>query len=119
MGPIGTLDQDVRQKGGDQLAGSVLFKKGHGIHGGQGLDQFGPFIFGDERPAGSLYATDAGIGIQGQNQNVAEGSGLFQQTNMTRMKEIVTTVGKDDGLTRLFPAAALGEEIRAVVDACH
>ena len=119
MGPIGALDEHIGKEGSDQFARGILFEKSYGIDRGKGLSEFGALGLRDERAGRPFHATNAGIGIQGEDQDVSEGAGLLQEADMAGVQEIVAAVGENNGSIGLFPAAALGEEFRAVVEASH
>ena len=103
--PIGAFNQDVRQDGGDQLARGVFVEERDGVHGGEGCGKFGALVLGDERAGGTFQSLDAGVGVEGQDQDVAERSGGFKQSDVTGMQNVVAAVGEDDLLPARFHAA--------------
>jgi len=119
MRPVGTFDQDVGKDFGDQFAGSVLIEEGDGVDGLQLGGELGPLEFVEQRAGGAFEALDAGIGVEREDEDVAEGAGLFKGADVAGMEQVVAAVGEDDGFAFLFPAAALLDEFRAAVQSCH
>jgi len=59
VGPIGALDEEIGQDGGDQFAGSVLVEEGNGIDSGEGKGEAGAGLFVADGPGGAFEALDA------------------------------------------------------------
>jgi hypothetical protein len=95
VGPVGAFDQDIRQHGCDEFARRFFVEESDRIHGFEGGGKLGPFALSNERPGRTLQPLDAGVGVQSQDQNVAQRPGAFEQANVARMQDIVAAVGKN------------------------
>ncbi len=111
MRPVGALDQNIRQHGGDQFARRVFIEERHGVDGSQGRGEFGALVLRDERAGGTFQALHAGVGIQRQDQDVAERSCGFEQSDVAGMQNIVAAVGEDHLFAGAFPFGALLDQL--------
>ena len=68
----------------NQLARRVLVEQRDRIDGFQRQGQFRAFPFRDQRPGRPLGAPRTGIGVQCENENVAERAGLLQEPDVAR-----------------------------------
>ena len=68
---------------------------------------------------GPFEAPHAGIGIERQDQHIAQRAGLFQQTDVAGMEQIVAAVGEDDGLALPLPLGPGLQQIGEVVETCQ
>ena len=59
---------------------------------------------------GTFQPLDAGVGVQRQDQDVAERSGGFEQPDVAGMQDVVTAVGEDDLLAGALPFGARGDQ---------
>ena len=57
-------------------------------------------------PRGTLQALHAGVGVERQNQDVAQRARAFEQTDVARMQNVVAAVGEDHGLAGALPLSA-------------
>lgn len=87
-GPVGTLDEHIRTEAGDRLMRCFFVEDHDGIHAVERIENLGAFALGSDRPAAALDRTDGAIGIQPDNQYIAEGAGLPQVPEVTRMEQI-------------------------------
>ena len=79
----------------------------------------GALVLDDQRPGGTFEARDARVGIERQDQNVAQRTRLFEQADMARMQNIVTAVGEHHGLIFAAPLGARLDQFGASVEASH
>ena len=77
--------------------------------------QFDAIGLRNQRARRTFQPLHAGIGVQCENENVAERARLFQQTDMPGMQDVVAAVGEDDGLAGTFSIAAA---LRPVLRGC-
>ena len=70
--PIGAFDEHIRKNGRNQIARRRLVEQSDGIDSFERQGEFRAFLFRDERPGRPLGAPRTGIGVQGENENVAE-----------------------------------------------
>ena len=117
--PIRALDQNVGQDCGDQLARRVFIEKRDGVDGAKRQGHAGALRFGDQRPGGAFEARDARIGVQRQDQDVAERTGAFQQADVAGMQKIVTAIGENHGFAGVAPFGARLHQFRASVEDSH
>ena len=110
MGPIRALDQYVGKDGGDQLTGGVLVEEGDRVDGFEGGGHFGSEVLRDEWARRPFQALHTGIGVQREDQHIAQRSGTFEQPDVTGMKNVVTPVGEDDGFAGALPFCACGKK---------
>ncbi len=119
MRPIRALDQNVGQDIGDELARRVFVEEGDGVDGVERASHARPFLFGDQRPRGTFETGHAGVGVERENQDVAERPRPFQQADVAGMKKVVTTVGEDDGLAGAAPECARLDQFRTSIKGSH
>ena len=90
--PIGALDQHIRTKAGNHLMRGVFVEDHDGVHTIEGIENLGAFALGGDGPATAFNRTNRAIGIQPDDQHIAEGPCLSQIPEMTGMKEIENAV---------------------------
>ena len=116
MGPVGALDQNVGEKGGDECAGRLLVEKSHGIDGFESQRQLGAFLLGNDGAVRPLHAARAGVGVESQNEHVAKRACRFQGADVPGMEQIKAPVGENDSLTLPPPALALLDKLGVIVE---
>ncbi len=119
VGPISALDEDIGQDGGDEIAGGVFIEESDGIDGGQGEGDAGACLFVADGTGGALEPLDARVCVEGEDQNIAESAGGFEQADMTGMEEVVAAIGEDDAFALVLPDGALRQEAGTRVDLGH
>ncbi len=119
VGPVGSFDEDVGEQFGDEIAGGVLVEEGDGIDGLKGGGEGGAVPFGDDGAIGTFEALDAGVGVEGENEHVAERTGVFEKADMAGMEDVITAVGEDDGFAGQAPCLAGGDEFPAGENGSH
>jgi hypothetical protein len=103
--PIGALDEDIRQNDGNQLARRILVEERDGIDGFERQASSAR-----SRSRGSAAATApwrgarTGIGVQRENENVAERAGLLEEPDVAGVKQVIAAVGEDHGFALALPA---------------
>ena len=106
-GPVGALDEDVGLQLADDRLRRVLVEDHGGIDGRERGNHFGALVFRIDRPRRPLVRTNRSIGIDADDQRIAEGAGSVQIADVTRMEQIEDAVGEDD---RLSLASKIADE---------
>lgn len=102
--PIPAFDQHIRQNLGDQTTGIRLIEEDDIIDAGQRRKHFSALLLRHDRPVRSLVqASHRLIGIDTDDEKIAEAPGGLQITSMADMHQIETAVGKDDTVALLPP----------------
>src|SRR6185437_9380672 len=108
--PVGALDQDVGEERGDHFLGRGLIEEHDVIHAFERGQDLGALLLGDDRTAGAFAAADAGVGVDGDEEDVAEEAGSLQRLQVAGVEEIVAAVGQDQVEAGAAEAVALGGE---------
>lgn len=119
VGPVGSFDEDVGEQFGDEIAGGVFIEEGDGIDGLKGGGEGGAVAFGDDGAVGAFQALDARVGVEGENEHVAEGTGGFKKADVAGVEDVVAAVGEDDGFAGQAPCLAGGDEFPAGENGSH
>jgi hypothetical protein len=90
--PVGSLDQNVRQEHSDKIFGRIVFEQRYCIDYGECRKHFCPVILARNRPVRPLEPSDRCVGVQPDNQPVAEPSCGSEVTDVAGMKDIETPV---------------------------
>lgn len=110
---IAAFDVDVGADGFEESDRAGFAENDHGVHAGQGGEDGGAVAFGDEGAVGAFELADGAVGIEADDQEVAELFGALEVADVAVVKEVETAVGGDDGLAAatggVGPAAGLGE----------
>src|SRR3954471_454207 len=113
----------MRPDGSDELCRGVLVEQDRVIDDVKGTDQGDPVRFPVDGAGWALEPPRAGVRVEPDHQDVAQGAGTAQELNVTGMKDVEHAVGKDDALTEktltLQPGDDIfeGEGFRVVVEA--
>jgi hypothetical protein len=107
MGPIAAFDEHVGEEGGDQLTRSFLVEQRDGVDGVQSESQGGAVRLRNQGTAGTFDGAHAGIGIESEDENVAEAASLFQEADVAGMEKVVAAVGEDDDFALALPAGSV------------
>ena len=100
--PIATLDQDIREKGGDDFPGGFLGKGRQKIDIIDGAEDLEALRQRKHRTLWPFDLPDRGVGVERHDQHIAQTLGLAEKLDVTAMDKIEAAVGKDD----LFPLLA-------------
>ena len=95
---IAAFDVDVGLSGGEEIGGANIGKDADCVHGFEGGENGGAVGFVVEGAAFAFEATDGGIGINADEEEITEITGLLEVGDVTEMKEIEATVGDDENL---------------------
>src|SRR5690606_11972533 len=112
QGVVGALCQHVGQQFGNQLARGVLLEDGHRIHAAERRDQQSPVLGGHERPARALEPAYRIVGVDSDDERVAQGPRLVQVLDVAAVQQVEATVGEHQP-ARPGPAEAPHELLAA------
>jgi hypothetical protein len=93
-GPVGTFDEHVGLHEANDFGRRVLVKNDDGVDAFERSDDLCPLGLWCNRTVGALVSFDGDVGIQADDQQVAETARVLQVANVARMKEIEHAVGK-------------------------
>ncbi len=77
-GPVAAFYENVGEQGGDGFAGSWLVVDDDGVDAFESGEDFGAFLFRNDGAAGAFELADAGVAVEADDENVAEGAGGFK-----------------------------------------
>src|SRR6185437_9798902 len=92
--PVGALDQDVGEERGDHFLGRGLIEEHDVIHAFERGQDLGALLLGDDRTARAFAAADAGVGVDGDEEDVAEEAGSLQRLQEAGAAEAVALGGE-------------------------
>ncbi len=107
---VATASEHVRRETGDKFAGRGLIVERHEVDGGEAVENFGAFG-GWIHGCGFTGCSDAGVTLHTDHENVAEVARVFEQADVSGMKQIESADGADDPLSVAFPFATLENQI--------
>jgi hypothetical protein len=119
MGPIRAFHKHVRQNGGNQIAWCVFVEQRDSVDSFEMQRQLGPRALVEKGACGAFEPLDAGVGVQGKNENIAERAGTLEQTNVAGMQNVITAISKYDLFGFRFPGATLREKFGTSVELAH
>ena len=93
--------------------------KTHGVDGFERQRHLRPFAFAQYRTRRSLHPPHGLVGVQAQDQHIAQRPGLLERANVPRMKQIEAPIGKDYRFAFDPPAPPLFDQLRATVERSH
>ena len=103
LGPVGAFDEHIRLKAGNHLMRRVLVEDDDGVDAVERRENLGALALGSDRPAAAFDRPNGAIGIQPDNERVAQGAGLPQIPDVAGMQEIEDPV-RERHLPTLMPA---------------
>ena len=109
---IAALDVDVGRDGAEKLGGAGLGKDDDGVHAGKRRQDGGPLPGGDQGATGTLEAPDGSVGVEADNEAVAEVPGLLKVADVAVVEEVETAIGGDQ--TEAVAAGNRGPTARGV-----
>ena len=93
---VAALDVDVRPDRLEQVDRGVVLENGHVFHTADRRDNRRPVLGRADRPIRSLQPAHGLIGIDPDDEHVAEGRGLLKAFNVAAVKDVETTISEDD-----------------------
>lgn len=113
FGVVGALSVDIRLQFLQDAIHREGIKREDKVHAFQGCQYLCTICLRLQRATLALKSRDTGVAVDSQDQDIAQGFGTLQVSNMTCVNKIETTVGKND-----FSAGGsnLGHEFSEIVD---
>jgi hypothetical protein len=109
---VATLDVDVRPDRLEQVDRAVVLEDGHVFHAADRRDHRRPVLGRADWPIRSLEPAHGLVGIDPDDEHVAEGRGLLKAFNVAAVKDVETTIGEDDPVAcAAMPGKAAGQEV--------
>jgi hypothetical protein len=102
QGPVTPFDQDVRYDALDQPERGVVVEQSDVIDTGEGCQNLCSIAFRLDGPFVSLQAPDGPVTVHADNQHVSQIFRMLEITNMSLVKDIEASVGKDAFLLQLL-----------------
>jgi len=100
--PVSALDQDIRSHARDKVVGRVFLEDADivdAFKSGQDRGARGLII---DRPVRAFETRDRCVGVEPQDQTVAQGAGLAEVGHMAGMQDVEAAVGEDDSQAAPF-----------------
>lgn len=119
VGPVGALDEEIGEDGGDEFAGGVFVEEGDGIDGIEREGDAGAGLFITDGAGGAFEALDARIGVEGEDENVAESASGLEEADVAGVEDVVAAVGENNTLAFGLPQRPLRDEIRPGIKFGH
>src|SRR3954468_9770432 len=113
----------MRPDRSDELCRGVLVEQDGVIDDVKGTDQRDPVRFPVDGAGWALEPSGAGVRVETNHQDVAQGTGAAQELDVAGMEDVEHAVGKDDALAEktltLEPGDDVfeGKRLRVVVEA--
>jgi hypothetical protein len=101
-GPVTALDEHVGKQAGDDFARSEIVENQHGVDGFESGEDFRALALGNYRTTFALELANAGVAIEADDQDVAQGASLLEAANMAGMQQVEAAVGEDDAAAVAF-----------------
>ena len=117
MGPVRALQENIRQQLRKQLARRFLVEQDHGVHRFERRHHRDTFLLRKNRTARPFQPLHAGICVEAHNQHIGERSGVFEQTDVARMQDVIAPICEGHLLALVLPPGPLFEEFAAVIEA--
>jgi hypothetical protein len=94
--PVATFDEDVGKKSGNDGARGGLIEDDYGVDAFKTGENFGAFVLREHRTTGSFEGANAGIAVDANDEEIAEGAGGFEAADVTGMKKIEAAISEDN-----------------------
>jgi hypothetical protein len=95
---IATFDVDVGSNRRQETVGAFVAKNDNGIHAGEGGQDGGALAFRYERTVRTFELPAGGVGVEADDEQVAELPGALKIADVTEMEQVEASVGGDDAL---------------------
>src|SRR3954470_6910205 len=96
---VPALDPHVRAEPVQDRLGRVLVEDGNGVHALERLEHRRAVALRAERTVGALQSAHGGIGVQADDQAVAQAAGFCKQRHMAGVQHVEPPAGADHGAT--------------------
>lgn len=94
--PVAALDQNIGEKGGDDLLRGFPGEGRQIIDIFDGAEDFKTFLERKHGPRRPLDLSDRGVGIERHDQHVAQAFGFPEKFDVTAVDQVKAAVGKND-----------------------
>ena len=111
VGPVAGFDEDGGEEAGDEGGGFVFVEEGDVVDGFEGGEHEGAVLLVDDGACGALEAADGGVGVDGDDEDVALRAGEGEGGGVSGVEDVEASVGEDDGAAFFAEAAADGDEV--------
>jgi hypothetical protein len=111
IGVIRAFAVNIRSKLREDGNRVSLSKDGHVVDRLKRGDGLRAILFADHRPQIALDGAHAGVAVQADDQDIAEGFGVAKAADMADMKEVEAPVGPDNCFAGLCPRCAKRQEL--------
>ena len=98
--PVVAFHEDVRLESRNQLMRRRLVEDDHTIDRLQRLEDFDPFGLWGDRASRAFVCPHGSIGIDADDERVAEGAGVLEVAHVAGMEQVEDAVGEHDLLAR-------------------
>ena len=113
-GPVAALDEDVGAERADQLQRRRRAEDRHEVHAGERREDLGALPRRGERAPRPLEAPHRGVGVDADDERVAEFPRLLEVADVADVQQVEAAVGEDDFLAGALEAAdGLGQRVAA------
>ena len=92
------------------MGGGRLVEDGDVVYAAEGCQELGALVLRDYGAARAFVATNGGVGVEADQQDVAEGAGGLKVAHVAYVEHVEGTVGEDDTLAFGAPLPAQGDE---------
>src|SRR6185436_10392487 len=97
-GPVGALDEHIGLNRRDQVVRCLLVEDDDAVDTGESLEHLRPLGLRRDWTLRPLVGANRPVGVEADNQRVAEGPGLLQVAEVADVQQIEHAVGEDDRL---------------------
>lgn len=111
VGPVAGFDEDGREESGDEGGGLVFVEEGDVVDGFEGGEHEGAVALVDDGAGGALEASDGGVGVDGDDEDVALRARKGEGGGVSGVEDVEAAVGEDDGAAFFAEAAADGDKV--------
>jgi len=113
---IGSFHQHIRLNEPDQVLGRFFVKEDHSVNKRERSQSYRSGMFVIERAVVAFQCCHGRIGIQSDDQDIAQVGCFRQVLDMSEMQDIETAIGKDDLLFFEAPDIRLTDDPFAGID---
>lgn len=103
MGPVRSFYEDVGYDCGDEFTRRVFVEENDSVNGFERKDSIGSLAFRHDRAGWAFEPPNACVGVECENEDVTERTGLLEQPDVSGMQQVVAAVSEDCGLPGALP----------------
>src|SRR5262245_65408367 len=98
LGPVGSLDEDMRREPADQVRRRVLGERDDRIDGGEPAEDRHALLERIDGASGPLEAAHGGVAVDADDEDVPSTAGRSEEGEVTGVEEVEAPVREDDAL---------------------